>query len=327
MFKLSNLISRNRASKTKDTLTSDQMANLTVFTQNLNIFDSIKTENEQVRLFETLLSQFKGTFDSISYDQLHNPQVIEALDKYCLICSNVGANIVTNINESKIMFDSILFVFHMLSYLPHDTDFITLFFGVIHEAKRYPEILNPAYDIFTLMFHSQKFYNLFVERDGFTLIFTNFYIRCVSPESQNFFNILFFESIPKEFHTQYPPQSLLAFFAEVFSKSDIEPPSPACIKFVVNYLIAFHHSADLTLFDRFNDLNGFSILNGYFINNYQTPECVELYKKFLIESQTNPLIVTSLYKLFREKEAQPSFRTLIINLISLKYKLNFMSHC
>ena len=319
MFKLSNLISRNRASKTKDSLTSDQLANLTVFSQNLNLYNTINTKNEQIRLFETLLSQFKGTFDSISYDQLQNHQVIESLEKYCLICANVGSNVVKNIEESKKMFDSILFIFHMLSYLPYDNEFITLFFEVIHEAKQSPEILDPAYDIITLMFHSQKFYNLFVEKDGFTDIFINFYIKCISPESQNFFNILFFESIPKDYHIQYPPQSLLSLFVDIFSKGEIDPPNPACAKFIVNYLNAFHHSADPTLFDRFNDLNGFSILNGYFIKNCQTPECVEMYKKLLIESQTDPHIVTNLYKLFRDKDATPSFRTLIINLINFGF--------
>ncbi|OHT04571.1 Beige/BEACH domain containing protein [Tritrichomonas foetus] len=314
--RIGSLIPHRSPNKFERPLTPDQTALLNVFMQNLNIYQTITTDNEQVQLFETLLLQFKETFNSITYEQLNNPQVNEALNKYCAICTNVGANIVTNLENSEKMFDSILFIFHMFSHLPHDTEFITLFIGVIHEAKKNPEILKPAYDVITLMFKSQDFYNNFIDNDGFTLIFTTFFMRCISDESQLFFNRLLFESIPASYNQSHiPPDSLLYLFAETFNHNDIaDPLKPACVKFVTSYLLNFH-KVDQHLFERFEEMNGFLYCNQYFINCYQT-ESIEFYKKLIIESGTSPSIINSLYKLYRDENAKPELRTLIIKLLS-----------
>ena len=326
--KIGSLIPHRPIDHKNRPLTADQTTLLNIFSQNLNLYKKISTDSERIQLFETLLAQFKDTFDSVSHDQLQNPKIVDSIDQYCVICSSIGANICSNLECSKKLFDSIFFIFHLFSKLPHETDFIALFIGIILEAGKSPEVLKPAYDVFTLMFtNSPNFYHAFIESDGYTILFSTIFMKDISQELQLFFNKLLFESIPPVFHSIAPSSDILSLFSEFFSSNESKIPNLLTARFISNYLLIFQ-KVDVSLFYKFNELNGFAFLNKYYLRYFHEiedensslqaqEEVVEFYKKLLIASDADPCIITSLYKLYRDENVPLTLRSLIIKLLSL----------
>ncbi|KAK8890626.1 hypothetical protein M9Y10_035407 [Tritrichomonas musculus] len=325
MFKkIANIIPR-RNSTTQNPNQADQDSQVNIFAKNLELFNTIKDKPDRVQLFERTISHFKESFYDIDHDQAQDPHVRSTLQKYCELGAELGTSIVSNQSKLELFVDSLIFIFHTYSDLPGSSKYITFFYDLIQTLKKTPEILDSVFGAFTILFRSKGFFRKFLKTDGYTLIYTSFYMKFVSKECQDQFNHLLFDNIPKDFTNYYPQEGLLELFVSSLSSSTKEATNtstltptaeiitPSSVTFICNFLTTFH-KFDSDIFTKFDDKQGFLNLNNYLILNNQEI-ATSIYQKMLIVSNGSPSVISNLFILYTREQTKPEIRTSLLNLL------------
>ncbi|OHS93041.1 hypothetical protein TRFO_40630 [Tritrichomonas foetus] len=308
--KLSQILPRHNSTTKVDPLPDEQAELLQLFNQNMDILKSINIKDEQIILFNGLISQFKVTFSNVTSNISKHPDVKKSIDQYCEVCSDLASTIILDSKKLVEFSDSLIFIYRLYSNLPKSDKFISFFYDLIQESKKNPEILSQTFEILTILFSSKKFYQRFLEIDGYTLVFTSFYMKCVTETTQEQFNHLLFENIPNKLTNIGSQQAMLELFVNTLQTSGLKPPVAT---FICNFL-AYFHKYDSNIYTKFDDLQGFLHLNNFLILKCQgiASNC---FQRMLVDSDSGQSVISALYILYTRDETTPELRTSIINVL------------
>ncbi|KAK8891430.1 hypothetical protein M9Y10_028639 [Tritrichomonas musculus] len=302
-------------------ISQDDKFQINMFSQNLDAFSTISRDSTCGPLFSRLVNQFSSTFKNIKPDHLYIEEIKIILEKYCQLCSELGILALHDkSNLLETLFNSLTFTSSLFGYIPHCDSFFSFFCGIIQEIKKKPMLFNKSIQFLTCLFKSTGFFTEFLANDGFSLIFSSFFIQeNVDSQQENFLRLLF-KTVSMEYFKNAKMKSKvsnLKFFTDLLShqiKAKYTLKN-SCL-FLTYYIIAFLPS-DQTLITAFNSYSGFTLLNNLFIHN--CPEIAhECYEILMIETDLDQIVLSSMNQLFLNKETGTELRSSLIPLLSVQ---------
>lgn len=313
MFKkIAQIIPRLHNENESNKIDSDQLSLLNLFSQNLELFDSLAEEKDRHQLYQRIVSNFNKTFFPILPEQANLPQVKNSIDKYCAISSQFASYLIDTESKFTEFIDSFIYIYHNYSTIPHSEQFINFFYDTIQNINKNSEITETIYNILSLLFRSPQFYQSFLAIDGITFIFTTFFLKFVSKQCQIKFLHLLYDNVPKELAKFTQQSGLLELFVSSLTSTSKDSIPKESILFIQYYLTNFHRF-DKDIYLKFDDLHGFLNLNNYLILNDQETG-TECYQKMLTESNGDQAVISNLFIFYTREETKPETRTSILNL-------------
>ena len=316
--KITSMAARRRSTSTvvkyKDlrAATRDQIE---AFGENLRLLTGIK-DCDKATLLARLVDSFHATFDMVQNEFFMVSEIQTVLFGYCDACGKFGSLLIKDIAVSKQMFETLFMIYHIYSFLPNEQSFVELFSGLHQAAKSRKEVLEPAYDIFTILFKSREFFNGFMNLDGYTLVFTSFFLHDVSKNVCDMFINLLFDVVPKSFHEKESSDMILPLFVETLATEDRSEDFPfgSCVEFITRYLAAKAY-VDEDIFGKFAELSGFVLLNRFVLAYCQDMVC-PCYQAMLSVDVGSEDVIQGFLLLYTNDKTSLSLRTEMFRFLS-----------
>ena len=234
-----------------------------------------------------------------------------SLEKYVATCANLGILIIQDAELSATMFQSLEKINTMFSEgLPSVGKFIQIFSQLLQTAKmNSSKLFSSAFGFLSILFKSREFFREFEELDGFSLVFTLFFLSNEA-ESTKYLIQLLFEVVPAEFYKTLQNQTTLEVCLDAL------PTSKApCVAVFISNFVASCFIGDPNIFSRFKDDGGFLQLNTFVLENCDDNVTSECYDVMVRKSNVDEIVVQSLFELFVNTSCRVSLRTEIVKII------------
>lgn len=304
------------------TISQEDQFLINMFSQNLSAFSTISHDSSCVPLFIRLINQFSSAFKNITAAHLNHDEIKSTLENYSNLCSEVGILLLHDkSNTSEILFNSLQFTSSLFGFIPNCASYFQFFCAIIQEIKRDPQFIDQSQQFLFCLFRSPGFFPEFVVNDGFSLIFSSFFLQDTANLQEYFLKLLFKTISMEQFKnpkvkSKFPNFKLIIDLLSHQSNSTISLQN-SCL-FISYYIIAFLPSFP-TLLEKFNSADGFSILNHIFINI--SPETAyECYEIMMIESNLDSIVISNMNKLFLDNNTPQHLRSSLIPLLSVQTK-------
>ena len=294
---------------------------INMFSQNLAAFSTISRDASCGPLFSRLVGQFATTFRGIKSDHLKDEEIKLIFIKYCQTCSELGISLIhEKQNLTEALLNSLTIISSLFGNLPHAELFFPFFCAVVQEIKKNPSFFEISKPFLTALFKSNSFFPEFMTNDGFSLVFSSFFLQENIDSLQEVFLQLVFKTVPMDIYKSKMKSKIrnLKTFIELLTPQLNASFSlkNACL-FLSYYIIAFLQTRKNAIIDKFQSYGGFSLLNKLFILN--CPEIAhECYEILMIETNINSVVFLSIYDLFMNEETSVELRSSLVQLLAVQ---------
>ncbi|KAK8864824.1 hypothetical protein M9Y10_010350 [Tritrichomonas musculus] len=308
-------------------LSPEESQRIQSFSDNLDTLDNTTNDSNRLSYFRRIISSFQGAFQHLTPWQSQTERIKGIYSRFT---TNLFNNILLqSVFENHDMYVPLFKCLVIMSHqnndvVPHSSKFIPFFCQLIKSMKNSEDnrLLKASFEFLTILFKDNSFFNEFLEADGFTLIFTSFFLTNNKEPIDAMMNLLFCV-VPPQFYKD-PSMTTIAIVLDAL-KTDFENSqntttieqasskcSPKCATFLVHYLCSLYPTCD-TIFDTFQLETGFLILNNFLKTNCTYKEAIDCYKLMFIKTENNPAIIQSIYDLYID--SPPDFQTNILKLL------------
>lgn len=321
---IGNIIKRKTIPPTPILLLEERQL-IEMFRKNIDSIEKLTDDPNCTFIFHNLVLQFDSTFHNIKPEHLSINGIDKILQRYVKLCIKYGNSFFQNCDdECQKFFNSLIFIDKLFCYLPYAQMFYSLLYSIISVSKMNHEFLYLSKDFLITCFKNQQFFNEFLEQNGFTKIFSSYYVEYDNKDEQEFFFNLLFKIVPICFYNIHNKHlsANLKFFIDLLSQqidSNISQEN-SCL-YVTHYLISFY-SSNQTAFKIFSQMGGFFILNSLFIRNSKNIAC-EVYELLMIETNAEIEVVSNLLNLFQDSNINADFRSSLISIFNVHSNKNF----
>ncbi|OHT11447.1 Beige/BEACH domain containing protein [Tritrichomonas foetus] len=293
---------------------------INMFSQNLAAFSTVSKDTTCVLLFSRLVSQFATTFKCITAEHLEDEEIKLIFHQYSHACAELGVTVLHDkSNLSEVLFNSLTFISGLFGSIPYSELFFPLFASVIQVIKKNPSFFETSKSFLVALFKSTPFFPEFLNNDGFSLIFSSFFIQENIDSHQELLLRLLFKTVPMDlFRTKMKSkiQNLKIFIDLLTPQISVSYSLKNSCLFISYYIIAFLPSCK-RMIDKFQEFGGFDLFNSLFAHN--CPEVAhECYEIILIETNINKIVLSSIHDLFINDEIDVELRSSLIQLLSVQ---------
>lgn len=303
-----------RRSSSLNNLPPETRDALEMFEENLNLLDSIASESDRISVFSRLITSFDSTFEFVQTEHVEaGGSIRSSLEKYVATCANLGLLVIQDSELSAKMFSSLEKINSLFSDgLPSTGKFIQMFSQLLQTAKMNSSgLFSSAFGFLSILFKNREFFTEFEELDGFSLVFTLFFMSN-DAESTKYLIPLLFDVVPPEFYKTLQSQTTLEACLDCLSSNN----APCIAEFVSNF-VSSCFVGDPNIFARFKDDGGFLQLNSFLLANCDDRVTAECYDVMLKKSNLDDIVVQSLFELFVNMKCRVSLRGEILKVIEV----------
>lgn len=287
-----------------------QNNSLEEFSINLDMLLSLNVDKNYQKVLESVIYEFDKTFKELKKEKLMEQQIKDMVEKYVKICLNIDLDS----SALSIMYQSFDFIYYVYEYLPLANCFLDIFSRLIQSK----ELLEKSFDFIEILFRNESFFLEFFTMDGYSLVFSCFFLAKKELKFCDFFlKILFDENIVEIKNVKINEQNILYLFVDVFKKKpDTEISYEHALLFIINYLSLFCqiNSNLLRLFDK---ISGFREMNKFLLDSTGKKFIYSFYRKLILKSKGDPHVISSIYLLFSENKCTPEIRSIVLSLLTV----------